>query len=314
MTTFRATLPSVLTLVIALSACSHTAQDQTQWARAALARNTTLDVVSSDPSANTLTVRIKSTGETRTVRVADLIAALPSASLSPQAPPLPTAPPEPAAASVPETQNTADSSAQTEPAQPSPPPVVERAAAPSGRVLASGPGYSISDASSGLSTAPMPKKGETLVSGPGYSISDAGPGTSPAASTQAASAPARADSPVDSPVRNVAVEPRREPIICQGGRSLRIDGKNFEFDGDAISAENGCDLQITNSRIAAKGVAVSARNASVRIENSVIDGSTGAAILATDNAQVYAQQTTFKGVIRREDTADFHDLGGNVGN
>jgi hypothetical protein len=119
---------------------------------------------------------------------------------------------------------------------------------------------------------------------------------------------------VDSPVRNVAVEPRREPIICQGGRSLRIDGKNFEFDGDAISAENGCDLQITNSRIAAKGVAVSAHNASVRIENSVIDGSTGAAILATDNAQVYAQQTTFKGVIRREDTADFHDLGGNVGN
>jgi hypothetical protein len=310
MTTFRATLPTALTLIIALSACSHTAQDQTQWARAALARNTTLDVLSSDSSVNTVTVRIKSTGETRTVHVADVIAALPAASVSPAAQPLPTVPPAPAAASVPETESTADSSAQTEPAQPSPPPVVERVAAPSGRVLASGPGYSISDASSGLSTAPSPKKGETLVSGPGYSISAAGPGTSAAAPTQAASAAA----PADSPVRNVAVEPRREPIICQGGRSLRIDGKNFEFDGDAISAENGCDLQITNSRIAAKGVAVSAHNASVRIENSVIDGSTGAAILATDNAQVYAQQTTFKGVIRREDTADFHDLGGNVGN
>ena len=306
MTTFRATLPAVLTLVIALSACSHTGQDQTQWARAALARNTTLDVVSSDPSANTVTVRSKSTGETRTVRVADLIAALPTAPVSPAPQPLPTVPPAPAAAadstapaasSALQAQSAADPSAEAEPTQPLPPAAVERVAAPAGRVLASGPGYSISDASSRLSTAPLPKKGETLVSGPGYSISDAGPGTSAAASTQAESAAAAAD----SPVRNVAVEPRREPIICQGGRFLRIDGKNFEFDGDAISAENGCDLQITNSRIAAKGVAVSAHNASVRIENSVIDGSTGAAILATDNAQVYAQQTTFKGVIRRED-------------
>ena len=115
-------------------------------------------------------------------------------------------------------------------------------------------------------------------------------------------------------MRNIAVERHHEPIICQGGRLLRIDGKNLEFDGDAVSAENGCDLQITNSRIAATGIAVAAHNAHVRIENSQIDGGAGGAIVATDGAQVYAQQSTFKGVIRREDTAAFHDLGGNVGN
>ena len=335
MTTFRATVPTALILLITLGACSHTDQDETQWARAALARNTLLDVVSSDPAAGTLTVRIKSTGELRTVHPGDLIAALPGeagksldqaapaapAASSPAAPPLPTAPPVPAASTPaastaapasavpPEPEATAGSSAQDESAKPSPAPILRRASGPSGRVLAAGPGYSISDASS-AAAAPPPKTGETLVAGPGYSIRDAGPGTPSAASGQAPSAAAAAD----SPVRNVAVEQHHDPIICQGGRLLRIDGKNLEFDGDAVSAENGCDLQITNSRIAAKGTAVAAHNASVRIENSVIDGATGAAIVATDHAQVYAQQSTFKGVIRREDTAAFHDLGGNVGN
>jgi len=39
---------------------------------------------------------------------------------------------------------------------------------------------------------------------------------------------------------------------CQGARFLRIDSRNLEFQGDAISAEDGCEIHITNSRIAAK--------------------------------------------------------------
>jgi hypothetical protein len=322
MATFRAAVPVALTVIIALSACGRAGSDEDKWARAALARNATLEVVSSDPAAGTLTVRIKSTGELRTVHASELIAALPPDASRQADQPAPTAAPvaapQPAPAASPPLPPAVAAAPSSEPPaapadeesatpKPSSPEVLRRAVTSSGRVLASGPGYSISDAW-GLASAPTPKTGETLASGPGYSIRDAGPGAPGATSGQAAS------TPVDSPVRNVAVEQHHEPIICQGGRLLRIDGKNLEFDGDAVSAEGGCDLQITNSRIAARGVAVAAHNANVRIENSFIDGGAGAAIVATDGAQIYAQQSTFKGVIRREDTAAFHDLGGNVGN
>jgi pyruvate/2-oxoglutarate dehydrogenase complex dihydrolipoamide acyltransferase (E2) component len=315
MATFRAGVPVALTVIIALSACGRAGPDEDRWARAALARNATLEVVSSDPAAGTLTVRVKSTGELRTVHAGELIAALPPDASRPadQSAPTPAPveaapPPPPAASSPPPPSSAAPADEEPTTPQPSSPEVLRRAVTSSGRVLASGPGYSISDATSGPASAPTSKAGETLVSGPGYSIRDAGPGTPATPSGQAASTPA------DSPVRNVAVEQHHEPIICQGGRLLRIDGKNLEFDGDAVSAEGGCDLQITNSRIAAGGVAVAAHNANVRIENSLIDGGAGGAIVATDGAQIYAQQSMFKGVIRREDTAAFHDLGGNVGN
>lgn len=326
MATCRAAVPVALTVIVALSACGRASPDEDKWTRAALARNATLEVISSDPAAGTLTVRIKSTGELRTVHAGELIAALPPDASRPAdqsaptpapveaTPPSPAASPPPppsppAVAAAPSSQSPAVP-ADEEPTTPKPssPEVLRRAVTSSGRVLASGPGYSISDATSGPASAPTLKSGETLASGPGYSIRDAGPGIPAATSGQAAS------TPVDSPVRNVVVEQHHEPIICQGGRLLRIDGKNLEFDGDAVSAEGGCDLQITNSRIAAGGVAVAAHNANVRIENSLIDGGAGGAIVATDGAQIYAQQSTFKGVIRREDTAAFHDLGGNVGN
>ena len=79
------------------------------------------------------------------------------------------------------------------------------------------------------------------------------------------------------------------------------------------SAEDGCEIHITNSHITAKGVGVSARNANVHIENSQIEGDAGS-IDASEGAQVYAASSTFKGLRRRLDNASFHDLGGNVWN
>ena len=43
--------------------------------------------------------------------------------------------------------------------------------------------------------------------------------------------------PTDAVARGIAVEQREDPIICQGQRFLRIDSRNLEFAGDAISAE-----------------------------------------------------------------------------
>ncbi len=95
--------------------------------------------------------------------------------------------------------------------------------------------------------------------------------------------------------------------------SCASTARNLEFAGDAISAEDGCELHITNSRIAAHGVGVSAHAANVYIENSSIEGQTGA-IAASDGAQVYAEASSIRGVNRGLTTESLHDLGGNVWN
>jgi hypothetical protein len=204
-------------------------------------------------------------------------------------PPAATPPAWPAAASAAVPGSAAGSEVQSE-AQTASSTPNEPAKASITRVSATAP---VADA---FAAEPAAHK---VVSGPGYSIAVVG-GAAPAVSREAAA-------------RNVPVEHRHEPIVCQGGRLMHIDNKNLEFDGDALAAEDGCDLQITNSRIAAQGIGVLARAARVHIENSAIEGE-ASSIEASEGAQVYVQSSTFKGVIRRADSADFHDLGGNVGN
>jgi hypothetical protein len=171
---------------------------------------------------------------------------------------------------------------------PTPEPQTPAAAEPAARPVAptSGPGV--------------------ISSGPGYSIKSARPDGS--ASSRSSASPAS-----DSIARGLAVERRDEPIVCQGVRFLRIDNRNLEFSGDAISAEDGCEIHITNSRIAAQGVGVSARAANVHIENSSIEGQSGS-LFASDGAQVYAEASHFRGLSRGLTTETLHDLGGNVWN
>src|SRR5215469_4332381 len=102
--------------------------------------------------------------------------------------------------------------------------------------------------------------GRVIAKGPGYSI-EAAPG---------AGNPAAAAGKTD--VTDAPLEMLHEPIVCQGQRVLHIDNRDIRFDGNAITAEDGCELHITNSRISAGGIAIRARNASVHIENSEIEG------------------------------------------
>jgi hypothetical protein len=145
--------------------------------------------------------------------------------------------------------------------------------------------------------------GRVLESGPGYAIKTASKGA------PAITRPEREKSSTTS----AAMERRHDPIVCQGDRLLQIDNRNLEFDGDAVSAEDGCEIHITNSHITAKGVGVSARHANVHIENSQIEGD-AASINVSEGAQVYASSSKFKGMSRRLDNSSFHDLGGNVWN
>ena len=135
--------------------------------------------------------------------------------------------------------------------------------------------------------------GQSLAEGPGYTITRSAPAEAPEAEQLGAN-----------------VERRTDPIICQGDRLMHIDGETIEFTGDAVIAEKGCDLYISNARIRAGGVGIIARQARVHIVNSTIGGTRGS-YEASQGAEIYVARSTFTGVGRRFDSATMNDLGGN---
>jgi len=283
--------------LLVLAACARGGQDEMNWARAALERNGQIEVVASDAQTRTFTVRVKDTGEVRIVRVDQLVgatAAAPTAAVTPAAAPVSEETRETTAATAASAAPPVGADTSTAaPASPS----VPTPQASGAHMLQSGPGYSIEAASGTQGAHPQS-------SGPGYSIT-------PAAGAAVASTSGRARLR-DAGVTSAAIEKRREPIICQGSRLLHIDNRNLEFDGDAVSAEDCCEIHITNSHISATGVGVLARHANVHIDNSLIEGDAGS-IDASDGAQVYAENSHFIGLSRR-DSSTFHDLGGNIWN
>jgi len=275
--------------LLALPGCSRHGPDayaDMQWAHDALARNDSIEVVAEDPANGTFTVRVKANGELRVVRADQMVAfpALPAAATDRSQPPATAA-----AASAP-------------PA--APPPVTREGGVAVAAEQAPGqwPAQSATQPSSlAPQTAAQASSGRVLESGPGYSIS-AGAANTPSGARLR-----------DGTITNAAVERRHEPIVCQGARMVHIDNRNLVFDGDAVTAEDGCEIHITNSHISASGVGVSARHANVHIDNSLIEGEL-ASVDASEGAQVYAASSQFRGLSRRLDTAAFHDLGGNIWN
>jgi hypothetical protein len=274
--------------LLLLAACGHEGHDEMAWARAALERNKALEVVAADQQTHTFTVRLKQSGELRTVRADEIVAGLAAASADARRPALATKPSAaPAAAPAEQSLAQADSTAT--------PP---EAAAPSEREVVRSEPTSLTPQTAAV--AGSTTGGRLLESGPGYSISAAqasGPG--PVRGRESAS--------------SAPLEHRHEPIVCQGSRLLHIDNRNLMFDGDAVSALDGCEIHITNSHISASGVGVAARAANVHIDNSQIEGEQ-ASIDASEGAQIYAVSSRFKGLSRRLDTAKVHDLGGNLWN
>jgi len=268
--------------LLLLAACGHEGQDEMTWARAALERNKALEVVAADQQTRTFTVRLRASGELRTVR-ADEIVATPTAAAADATRPLPATTPS----AVPEAGSDEKALAQADVAA----TPGEAAATPGGEVVRSQPvpqTAAVTDSTTG---------GRVLSSGPGYSITAA----QAAGPTTARGRESTSSAPL---------EHRHEPIVCQGSRLLHIDNRNLVFDGDAVSAMDGCEIHITNSHISASGVGVAARAAEVHIDNSQIEGEQ-ASIDASEGAQIYAVSSRFRGLSRRLDTAAVHDLGGN---
>ena len=279
-----------LLLPLVLAACTQQESvREIDWAKAALARNPNYEIMATDENTGIFTVRDTATGAVSTLRLGDLIAA-PAPSRE-AAKPAPTAEPAPAPASE-EPPDAADDSGgaladnQTTEALPPMP-------AAKGTPLAEGPGYRIT-----RGTGAQPEAANETLEGPGYKIERREPQrhageTPPTAGAQAAN-----------------VERRSDPIICQGDRLMRIDGESIDFSGDAVIAEKGCDLYISNARIRAGGVGIIARQARVHIANSTISGMRGS-YEASQGAEIYVAQSTFTGIGRRFDGASMTDLGGN---
>jgi uncharacterized Zn-binding protein involved in type VI secretion len=265
------------------------------WAKAALARNPAFEIVATDEGAGVFTVRDKATGQVQAIRLQDLIATPAAAAKAEVAAHAATAPAETpasvegAAAELASSQTTPDTA-------PTPPET-----AGSGKAIAEGPGYRIA-----RGEPVSPQAAPTTLEGPGYSI-ERKPDSS-----RTGSAPAR-DSTEQSAAHPVAanVERRTDPIICQGDRLMRIDGETITFSGDAVIAEKGCDLYISNSNLSAGGVGIIARQARVHIVNSSIGGSR-ASYEASEGAEIYVARSTITGVGRRFDSATMNDLGENL--
>ena len=276
-----ATLPLLL-----LAACGKQEQvSEVEWAKAALARNPALEIVATDETAGTFSVRDTTTGAMYQLHSNELMAAPPPSKLVSPAAAAPTAAPATEAAPAAEA-----TTAATEPVEAETEQTTETVAAAHGvgQPLAEGPGYSISRGHA-QDTAP-----NNTMEGPGYSI------TRETSAAQAAT----------PRTESVGTEVRTDPIICQGDRLMRIDGETLEFTGDAVIAEKGCDLYISNARIRAGGVGIIARQARVHIVNSTIGGMRGS-YEVSEGAELYAASSTFAGIGRRFDTAEMKDLGGN---
>lgn len=313
---------SLVAALAGISACSKLGLggggDEMGWARAALERNDRLEVIAADPQMSTFTVRVKDTGELRMVRADQVVAGppgvTPPSAVAPAAKPsesLGTGAAGTAVADAGPADGASGSGASEERnAEANTWPANATPASQGGPTNASGartgfrpepaPRAEVHDPNSDV--ASITPGGRTLEAGPGYAIK-----------TASISAPVTARPERERSSTTSAVERRHEPIVCQGNRLVHIDNQNLEFDGDAVTAEDGCEIHITNSHITAKGVGVSARAANVHIDNSQIEGDS-ASIDASEGAQVYAASSKFKGLSRRLDNSAVHDLGGNIWN
>ena len=157
--------------LLTLPGCSRHASDtrtQMQWARDALARNDSIEVVAEDPASRTFTVRVKNSGELRMVRADQMVASARRAGRG-DGPPRPLPPPQPRRGAPHAARRRRPRRRRTGARQRAGGQCAERATAPTqpvltrcrrrprrgraGRVLESGPGYSITAGRGGAPSA-----------------------------------------------------------------------------------------------------------------------------------------------------------------
>ena len=103
------------------------------------------------------------------------------------------------------------------------------------------------------------------------------------------------------------------PVVCGTGETRSLQGLLIDVPGAGIVAERGCNLTLANVRVRSGGWGLVVNpGASVRIDDSVIEGRSGALDLYP-GATLSAWATSFRGALGRPATApQFVDRGGNT--
>ena len=218
------------------------ASQEMAWARVALERNPSLELIATDTDEGVFTVRDRRTGQVHAVRL-DEIAAAPIAVLTATGPETDADAPADQVRQETPVEDVQDETARLTDTEPS---VAELDTAAEAR------DYTIERA-----------EGRVKVTGPGVSIVSAG-------STEPVSAKGEPGQ------RTV------DPIVCDGPRTMHFDGRSIYVDGDAVTVSGGCALYITNSRIVASATGVVVRGGVVHIDNSYVEGGTASFDVGSD--------------------------------
>ncbi|MFO7303967.1 MAG: hypothetical protein C0P74_000495 [Gammaproteobacteria bacterium] len=246
------------------------------WAQAALARNPQLEVLATDRQAEIFTVRDKQTGEIRTVKMQELVAA-PITQLA-QLPVLTES------ARVPSTESDPQSIA-------SDPSGIELPAGTEERPAAEETPTAADWARSAAPSYTIERTGDQIrVSGPGVSIVSTGGARQ-----------------MDEGLSRGRLA---EPIICEGRRMMHLDRREIFVEGNAVTVRGGCELHLTNSRIVATGTALVVQDGTVHVSNSTLAGQQHSFDVG-DEAKLFARSSTFTGIPRRSQRAVVQDQGGN---
>lgn len=280
------TLTLAFSTLLILAACQQSKEPATgitelAWARVALERNPSIEVVATDIQTGVFTIRDKRTGQVQAVKLSELAAAPVSLLGAPVSrPEAPMTSVEPSGAdSAPAVAGEAGAS---EAAQ-------EKASAEAQASKAVEPAKA--DAAEARDYTIERTDGQVKVSGPGISIVSSGTPRTGAAGAEPGMRSA-------------------EPIICEGPRMVHLDNRKIYVDGDGVTARAGCELYLTNSRIVASGTGVVVQDAVVHIANSYIEGALGS-FEAAIGARMFVRDSTFNGLSRRDAFAQVEDQGGN---
>lgn len=114
-----------------------------------------------------------------------------------------------------------------------------------------------------------------------------------------------------APVTEGATQRYDDSIVCDGKRMLRMDARQLNVAGDAITVRGGCELHLSNSRIRATGAAIVVESGTVHISNSEIAGGVNS-LRTGPGARAYLRSNTFVGLQVRDSQADIVDQGGNT--
>jgi hypothetical protein len=281
--------------VISLAACTARGDKRLEAAKALISADPDLEIVATDERAGVITVRVKSTGQINVLKAEDVQAGklVKQASAAERA--------EAAAAGGVSATATGDGV----------------------RLEGGGARVKATDGSGG-------KKGLQVDAADGTSVTLGGSGggvkiDAPGASVRLGGGHADGAVEVGTPRAGVtggggggggrSERPVRrkltDPVTCRSDQNVRLERVRIEVAGDAVIAEDNCNLFIIDSEIVAGGWAVLTRGAAdVVIEDSLIDGRRGA-VSVGGSGDVTAKSSTLRGRIDRSGEGDFHDRGGN---